>query len=1083
MGDSMPNAINKKKSITFSFIIFFFFCVHTLALELNCKITQYILDKWSVEQGLTLSTVNALYQSENGYIWIGTDKGLVRFNGTEFYTINKENSVEVEIRTITEDNEGKILVGTYDSKIMYLDNNTLKPFKLNSKINSPMINKIIIKDNSIWIAGSSGLELAKNNKVVQVWPKVNSKDNMEIASYAMDMTFDNQNNLLCGLDGGGTLLTVDSNLVIKEYKLSNNSRELINCINIDNTGNIWIGTDFEGIFLFNKGKFVKPSFANKLKSKQINSILCDTDGNLWIASSGGLYKWNGNTLDLINKRKGLPVNFANKLLEDKEGSIWIGTRGGGLARLKNSLFKCFSTKEGLSGDIVFPIMEDSQERIWAGTYGHGVNIVENNRVVKTYTQKNGLTSDYIRTILQDKNKMWVGTHNGFNLINLKNGKITNFAKGREIHVMYLSKDNTLWVGTTLGILQVKKNRLLKEKDFEQWGLKGSFITDFLEIEKGKLLVATLAGGLHLIENNKVTKYFTKQDGLPEKRLHSLFLDNEKNLWIASYNGIYLMHKGKFHHIATKNGLKERICYGITNDSKGYLWFTGNSGVYKAKNSEMKKIIYNPDVKINVKVYGNYSGLRSFECNGIFQPCILKRKNGNIVVPTIKGFAEINPSQSFYNKLPPNVVIEKIKANGKEFKLSNNITFPMRSKNFEFSYAALSYLFPEKVLYKYKITDLDTNWYFAGTRKTAYFNELPSGKHTLQVIACNNDGVWNKKGAFINFYIKPQIREMWWFKLLILLFVVVTGNLTYKFIKKTVKQFLKWKKQQLFGHYRIIEKLGSGGMGEVFKAEHLEFNEQVALKLMQNNFVEKEEKERFLREGKITALVSHPNVVKIIEVGEISGRLFYSMDLVLGITLRELMKNELTVSQVLAFAKNIFEILNFFHNKAVIHRDIKPENIMIYLSEKETLEKAVATESENDFFSKRIRILDFGVAKLTTLSTLTKTGMVQGTFLYQPPETFDGKTKVQPYFDFYAIGIILYEMLCKKIPFKGENPMEIVFSKISSDPIPILDQHKEIPFEVADFVMWLIDRNPDARLKDFSEIIQELNNITKKIRRP
>jgi serine/threonine-protein kinase len=157
--------------------------------------------------------------------------------------------------------------------------------------------------------------------------------------------------------------------------------------------------------------------------------------------------------------------------------------------------------------------------------------------------------------------------------------------------------------------------------------------------------------------------------------------------------------------------------------------------------------------------------------------------------------------------------------------------------------------------------------------------------------------------------------------------------------------------------------------------------------------------------------------------------------------------------------------------------------MIYLSEKETLEKAVATESENDFFSKRIRILDFGVAKLTTLSTLTKTGMVQGTFLYQPPETFDGKTKVQPYFDFYAIGIILYEMLCKKIPFKGESPMDIVFSKISSDPIPILDQHKEIPFEVADFVMWLIDRNPDARLKDFSEIIQELNNITKKIRRP
>jgi len=1065
--------LSSKKNLTVLFIVIFSYCIQILALERNCKITQYMLDKWGIEQGLSLSTVNALYQSKNGYIWLGTDKGLVRFNGTDFFTIQKESNEEVEVRTIAESEQGVILVGTYSNKILYLEDNILKPYSLNNKITSSMINKILMKNRLIWVGGDSGLEVIKNRTVTKVFPTPASSK--ATASYVMDISFDNNGNILCGLDGS-TFVSVNKNLKTFKTELSKNTRELINCIAVNKKGKIWVGTDFEGVFYFNNGKFVRPEFANRLKAKQINSLLIDKDENLWIGSSTGLYRWNHKQLELITKKQGLPSNFINRLLEDKEGSIWIGTRGGGLARLKNSLFKCFSSKEGLSGDIVFPITENNNEVILVGTYGEGLNIIKNKKVIKTYTVKDGLTSNYIRTILQTNNKIWVGTHDGFNLINLKTNKITKFAKGREIHCMYLTKDNTLWIGTTLGILQVKNDKLQKEKDFEKWGLKGSFITDFLEIEKGKLLVATLAGGLHLIENGKVTKYFTKKDGIPEKRLHSLFLDKAKILWITTYNGIYFKEKDKFFHISTKNGLKERISYGITEDKSGFLWFTGNSGVYKVKKTEMKKVKNNPNFKLNVKAYNTSDGLRSFECNGIFQPCILLRKNGNIVVPTIKGFAEVNPEQSFKNTLPPPVVIEQIRANNKSYKTTNNIIFPMHSKNFEFSYAGLSYLFPEKVNYKYKITDLDNEWYFAGTRKTAYFNELPSGKHTFQVIACNNDGIWNEKGAILHFYIKPKIREMWWFRLLVLLLVVVFGNLTYKFIKKTVKQFLKWKKQQQFGHYRIIEKLGSGGMGEVFKAEHLELQKQVALKLIHDTFVNKEEKERFLREGKITALVSHPNVVNIIETGELAGRLYYSMDLVSGITLREFMQNQLTVEQVLAFAKNIFEILHSFHRKSVIHRDIKPENIMIYLSENEQIETAIQNEDANDFFSNRIRILDFGVAKLTTLSTMTKTGLVQGTLLYQPPEVFDGKTKVQPYFDFYAVGIILYEMLSKQVPFNGENQMEIVFSKISTEPKPLLAQNKQIPFKVADFVMWLIERNPDARLKDFNEIMEELKNI-------
>lgn len=1062
------------KGVFACFCMSLFFFSSSFSLNPEYKLTQYMFDKWSVDNGLNLSTVNALYQSTNGYIWLGTDQGLVRFNGTEFYTIKKEGNLDVEVRAIVENKQGEIIVGTEDSGILYLENNQLVPAPYKS--NSSQINSLNSNGDTLWIAGKNGLDRVDNGIVTHVWPSDSVSKNIQTPTYAMDVVFDKDGNVFCGFDGG-SLLVVDENLNSKLYKVSEKIRELVNCVSVDNKGNIWIGTDFEGVFLFKDGHFIKPEFSNFIKGKQINDILSDKDNNLWIATSAGLNRWNGKTLELFDEIHGLPVNFVNRLLEDFEHSIWVGTKGGGLTRFKDSLFKCFSTTEGLIGDIVFPVLEDSQKRIWVGTFGNGLNCIKNGKIIKTLTIENGLSDNYIRTLIEDREgNIWVGTHNGFNLIQNDYKEIKQFAKGREINVMFQSSDDTIWVGTTLGILQIRNRELLKEKDFEKWGLKGSFVSDFVEMENGEIWAATLIAGLHIIKNGKVVKRFSKDDGLPEKRLHTLFIDSQGFLWITSYNGIYYYDKKKFYQIGTGNGIQEKMIYGIIEDNLHNLWFTGNSGVYKVSRSEMVKISEDRKIKINVEVFDKSNGLRSSECNGIFQPCIFKKIDGNLLFPTIKGFVEINPQNELRNTVPPPVEIEKIISNSIEFSLSTNVVFPIGSKNFEFSYSGLSYLFPSKVKYKYKIVDLDDDWYFANSRKTAYYNDLPSGNHTFRVIACNNDGVWNKKGASFDFYIKPRIREMWWFRLLLLLFIVVLGNLIYRTVKKTIKQFLKWKKQQQFGHYKIIEKLGSGGMGEVYRAQHLKGGNQVALKLLHDTFVNKSEKDRFLREGKITALMNHPNVVKIFETGELSGRLYYSMDLVSGITLREFMKKSLTVKTVLSFIRVMIDILNSLHNSSVIHRDIKPENIMIYLEEGEDIEKIMQNENIEQCFKERIRILDFGVARLTTLATMTKTGMVQGTLLYQPPEVFDGKTSPGPFFDFYAVGIICYEMLSGKIPFEGEGPMEIVFAKISSDPKSLNSMGKDIPFEVSDFVMWMIEMNHEARLKDYSQILTELNKL-------
>ncbi len=830
-------------------VIFFgvgIFASALFSLDPNKAITQYILDVWSIEKGLPQSTIYTITRSRVGYIWLGTEEGLVRFDGINFKVYDKRNVPQILnnfIKVLCEDQEGNLWIGARGGGLVCLKARDGKFSCITTRqgLASDMLWSIYEDHKGIlWIGTDAGLNRKEHgeNTSFTTYTTQQGLTNDRIRAIGEDR----EGNLWIGTEEGLNCMNRENGSFTRYTTREGLSDNNVTSLYQDRKGNLWIGTGNGGLNRLN-WKNSAPSFAvyttrEGLSDNRITTILEDRDGNLWIGTYGGglnrLIPQDG-TFTACTTRQGLTNNIVWTLWEDPEGSLWIGTYGGGLNRLKNLKFTTYTPQEGLSHDMARVICEDRRGYVWIGTEGGGINRLDRAIGAFTvYSSKNGLSDNLVRAIYEDREgRLWIGTDGGglnqldpesgtFTIYTVKNG-LTN----DRIKALYGDRAGNLWVGTESGLNRLKLP-LAKPGKFVSFttyttkdGLSNDMIRCIYEDRNGFMWIGTEGGGINRLDPAKGTfTSFSTSNGLSNDMIRDIYEDRDGYLWIGTKNGLNRLKDGAITRISTQQGLYDDVVFRILEDDRENFWMSCNKGIFFTSRKALNDVCDGKKKKVRSTAYDEKDGMRSRECCGSSQPAGWKTRDGKLWFPTLKGVVVVAPDNIQVNRLSPPVVIEEIVVDRKKiippFDLSEKqgrLVLAPGADRLEIHYTGLSLLSPRKVRFKYKLEGFDKNWHEAGARRIAYYTRIAPGNYTFQVTACNNDGVWNNTPAVISFNQAPYFYQTFWFYMLSALASVFLAFAIYRLRvkqlthhKKELEQLVTERTRQLEASNKELEQL-------------------------------------------------------------------------------------------------------------------------------------------------------------------------------------------------------------------------------------------------------------------------------------
>ncbi len=739
------------------------------ALDPAKALTQYVHESWQDEDGLPQLSVTSLMQSRDGYLWLGTQEGLVRFNGKAFHTFDKGNTEAFEkshnIRILHQDRLGTLWIGTIGGGLVrYRDGE----FERDRSVAATRISALAEdREGALWVGSfGEGLYRVSGGHAVRFGPEEGVPTDFITALQA-----DPAGRLWIGSREG--LFCLDAEGVAAFTRADGLSDDYVEALYEDASGTLWVSTR-GGLDQVREGRIVSDSYGEVLGNDIVSAITQDAVGSLWLGlRKGGVLRLKEGGFDTFGQEEGLTNVGVRAFYIDREGSLWIGTDGGGLNRLRESKFISFGTPERLSNDFVYSVYEDVEGNIWVGTE-RGVNRIGNDGVT-SFTTRDGLSHDVVSSVYGDgRGTLWFGTM-GWGLNRYTDGRFTHFTTKEGLAHNFVSSlfDNgrgTLWIGTDGGVSRFRDGRF--ENLTIEEGLSSNYVTAILEDRAGVLWIGTFDGGLNRVEDGVIT-HFTEADGLGSNTVLSFYEDAEGTLWVGTYRGgLSRFQDGHFTTFSAKDGLYSDSIYRILEDDLGRFWMSSNRGIFRVDRAALMAYAEGGTETIHSVVYTRGDGLRSREMNGGVQPAGWKSRDGRLWFPSVAGVAMIDPMHVRYNEVPPPVVIEQVIVEADEQLPVHSFAeiAPGRDR-IEFQFAGLSYIAPDEVVYKYRLEGYDETWSEPTTRRTATYTNLDPGHYTFHVLARNSDGVWSRQEATFSFYLKPFFYQTGWFYFLCFLGLV------------------------------------------------------------------------------------------------------------------------------------------------------------------------------------------------------------------------------------------------------------------------------------------------------------------------
>ncbi|GJQ61554.1 MAG: hypothetical protein SCALA702_06070 [Melioribacteraceae bacterium] len=769
-------------------------------LDPNKDLSQYLIKSWQTDHGLPQNSVREIIQTQDGYLWFATEEGLARFDGVSFKVFNKINTDILQenfINDIYEDSQNRLWIATNGGGVVYYSKGTFYTPYSDTKLSFA---KCIIEDKkgNIYIGTDlNGIAILGDDKVNRF---LTGSDGLP-SNTIHEMACDNAGKIWIASESG---LSTYNGSVTSPNIPEISGMEFFSVL--ASPDGIYAGTKNNGYFRIRNNSIVEHVTSDDgLSSDEVKYFFYDSFRTLWVGTSDGLNRVVNGKIKILDESDGLPVKSVYTILEDFEKNLWVGTAGGGVTKIRDGKFTTYSQNEGLNYDIIWTIFERSNGDIWIGTDGGGVNIIKKDGSVEILNSASGLPNDVIFAFEEDREgNMWVGTY-GSGLVKISNGKISVLSENDGLLsdvIRSIDMDNfgNLWVGTTKGLNIVTNGKVSDITYTTSNGLASSYVRDVLHDSRGNAWVGTRGGGISQISNGRVINTFTESEGISNNTVRVISEDKKGNIWAGTSAGLNLIQNGNVSPFTVRDGLFDDPVFALVDDNYGNFWISCNKGVYSVKIADLLSYSKGEEL-IETVAYGKKDGMKSSECNGTGSPAGILASTGNIWFPTIKGVVTINPAKITSNDYIPPVIIEQVVVDNYNIKLSEELVVEAGQEKFEFHYTALSYSSPEHVKFKYMLEGLDDDWVDAGTRRVAYYNNIPPGSYEFKVIACNNDGIWNEAGSSLQFEFEAFFYQTVWFYLLLAAFVI-SGSVY--FFRRRVK-LMEAREQELKKHLEAAEE--------------------------------------------------------------------------------------------------------------------------------------------------------------------------------------------------------------------------------------------------------------------------------------
>ena len=748
------------------------------ALDPGKAITQYWRDTWGVRDGVPGYTIRDIDQTRDGYIWLATQGGLVRFDGVRFKVFAHSDFGEGQqgvIWSVAASRDGGLWVGVEGVGVYRHDHGVLTPYRFKAA------------DPAVW--SSTG---PPGNVVVHEAPD----GSLWMASYNWGV------------------LRVRNGVVDFHAAVP-----LVEALLSDADGTVWVGTWGNGLARIRAGEVTYFGADQGLAGPHVRSLCRGRDGTLWVGSRDGLTAIKDGRFTVYTTAHGLSQNEVKALFEDRHGNLWIGTGDGGLCRFRDGVFSIRRRIQGLSDDKVTAVFEDDEGGLWLGLHGNLDRLRDTSVVMVTSAE--GLPTDsVVQTLTARDGGLWVSTYGG-GVSHLKDGRVTTYdarhgLPNLYVGALYEQEDGTLWMG--LGSNELARLRHGRVKVFDT-GKR--YVKDIAEDEKG-LLVALSRGGLYRLQNDKLDLYRTTggdeirhryvstihkardgalwvgsneglvvvregrrsqvgvEQGLPAGGVFSLYEDADGILWIGTPAGLVRFKDGRGHVYPDPLGADAPAIASVLEDGSGHFWLNTNRGIARVAKSELHAYADGRRDPPAVRVFGNLDGLKVIEFRAAVAPRGSRTPDGRLWFSTVGGLAVIDPERLMIDRKVPPVLIDKVVLDGKERLARDGIEVPAGTENVEIHYTALSFTVPERATFRYRLHGFDRDWVDAGHKRVAYFTKLPPGPFHFEVRAANHEGVWNEAGASLRFTQRPQLHQTLWFRALLVLALGLAGLAAHRF---------------------------------------------------------------------------------------------------------------------------------------------------------------------------------------------------------------------------------------------------------------------------------------------------------------
>ncbi len=741
-------------------------CSSGLALSPDRRISQYAHTAWRIQDGFFSGTPQTITQTADGYLWIGTEAGLVRFDGISFVPWTSPNGKALpssRIHALLGTSDGSLWIGTSRGLARWSKGEL---FTLHGE---PAFVEAIVQDSEgkVWMTRSQvrDAEGALCEVASNALRCHGTADGISFP-YAQPLFNDVHGNLWIGSSVGVCRWkSGDAKTYIVKALMRVQGLAGVSAIAPGNDGSVLVGMRQQGKGLglqeLREGvwrDYILPGLDGS--EMHVSSLLRDREGDLWLGTANnGLYRVHAGQADHFGSADGLSSDAVQGIYEDREGDLWVATSRG-IDRFRNTRVVTYSIREGLTSEDVDSVLASHDGTLWIGNL-HALDVLRHDRFNGIGRAK-GLPGTLITSLFEDQSgRVWVGVDSGLTLYENARFRWITKSDGASLGVVTAiaeDVDHNIWVATTEPALFRIQNLAVREE------IKPPRIPRVLS------LAADPKDGIWLgLSNGNLARYKSGQlemvtTNLPGNfSVRNLLVDADGSAWWVTQEGLFRWKTARVGTLNSRNGLPCDDMFALVRDGQGSLWLDTQCGFVAIESAELERWWQQSDLKLRVKTLDVFDGAQPGLTN--FRPEVSRAPDGKLWLANENILQVVDPEHLEGNHIAPPVVVEQIIADRKKYAVREKLQLPARTRDIEIDYTALSLVVPEKVRFRYKLEGRDADWQDPQNRRRAFYSDLPPGDYQFRVIASNNDGVWNEQGATARFTILPAFFQTAWFRAL------------------------------------------------------------------------------------------------------------------------------------------------------------------------------------------------------------------------------------------------------------------------------------------------------------------------------